>query len=136
MFDIYKPLFGKNIDQQRELLVSRIFTVIAGIILTFVAFIFIQLNQSVVEIALGIASITYGGLLGTFLLGLLSKNVTQRGALWGFSAGIMTMLLVSLPPIIYGQPPLIHWTWFVLLGSTITIVVGSFFRKKFSEVKS
>ncbi|HGY55768.1 MAG TPA: sodium:solute symporter [Caldithrix abyssi] len=128
MFDLYKPLTGKDISPQKELLVSRIFTVIAGLILVLVAFLFIELAQSVVEIALGIASITYGGLLGTFLLGLLSKKVNEKSAILGFSAGILSMLAVSLVPILVNQPPLIHWTWYVLLGSGITVAVGSLFK--------
>ncbi len=128
MFDLYKPLSGKDISPQKELLVSRIFTVIAGLILVLVAFLFIELAQSVVEIALGIASITYGGLLGTFLLGLLSKKVNEKSAILGFSAGILSMLAVSLVPILMNQPPLIHWTWYVLLGSGITVAVGSLFK--------
>ena len=128
MFDLYKPLSGKDISPQKELLVSRIFTVIAGLILVLVAFLFIELAQSVVEIALGIASITYGGLLGTFLLGLLSKKVNEKSAILGFSAGILSMLAVSLVPILMNRPPLIHWTWYVLLGSGITVAVGSLFK--------
>jgi Na+/proline symporter len=129
MFDLYRPIFGKNKAAQNELFVSRVFTVIAGVVLIMVAFLFISMSHSVVEIALGIASITYGGLLGVFLLGLFFKQVTERGALVGFTAGIIAMLLVSLPPIFLGQPPYVHWTWFVLIGSTITIIVGNFFRK-------
>ena len=129
MFDLYRPIFGKNKPAKNELFVSRVFTIAAGMVLILVAFLFISMSHSVVEIALGIASITYGGLLGVFLLGLFFKRVTETGALVGFTAGIIAMLLVSLPPIILGQPPYVHWTWFVLIGSTITILVGNFFRK-------
>lgn len=129
MFDLYKPL-KKSIDSVKELKISRIFTISAGVVLIFVAFLFITMNQSVVEIALGIASITYGGLLGVFLLGLFFKKVNEKGALVGFSAGIATMLAVSLPPILLGQAPYVHWTWFVFIGSMVTIIVGNFFRDK------
>jgi SSS family transporter len=130
MFDLYKPIFGKNSSQKQELFVSRVFTIVAAVILTLTAFIFIQLNQSVVEIALGIASITYGGLLGTFLLGLLSKNVSEKGALIGFTAGIVVMLSVSLLPILCNVTPIVHWTWYVALGTVVTISVGMFFKKQ------
>ena len=61
---------------------------------------------------------------------LFFKKVTEKGALIGFSAGIITMLSVSLPPIILGQPPYVHWTWFVFIGSLVTIGVGNLFRTK------
>ncbi len=130
MFDLYRPLSKKQVSAEKELKISRLFTIVTGLILIFVAFLFITLSHSVVEIALGIASITYGGLLGVFLLGLFFKNVTQKGAMVGFSAGIVVMLSVSLLPIIMGQPPYVHWTWFVFMGTLVTIGVGNLFRKK------
>jgi len=133
MFDLYRPLSGKKISDEKELKISRLFTIVAGVVLIFVAFLFITMSHSVVEIALGIASITYGGLLGVFLLGLFVKSVTQKGAIVGFTAGIIVMLSVSLPLIIMGQPPYVHWTWFVFIGSLVTISVGNMFRSKPSE---
>jgi SSS family transporter len=129
MFDLYKPIFGQKSDSAHDLHISRIFTVTAAVILTGVSFLFIRLNQSVVEIALGIASITYGGLLGTFLLGLVSKSVGQKGALIGFSCGIIVMASVSLIPILFGMAPLLHYTWYVALGSAVTIITGVLIKK-------
>jgi len=156
IFDLYKPLVKGKDDPKKELLVSRIITLAAAAVLVLTALIFITMNQAVVELALGIASITYGGLLGAFLLGLFSKDVTEKGAITGFTAGISVMLLVSLFPYfckalfyvylvikIYlgidlgfmqslgavSEASFLHWTWFVLLGSTVTIISGMFFRK-------
>lgn len=130
MFDLYRPLSKKKVSAEKELKISRLITIVAGFILIFVAFLFITLSHSVVEVALGIASITYGGLLGVFLLGLFFKNVSPLGARVGFSIGILAMLLVSLLPIILGQPPYVHWTWFVFIGTLVTISVGNLFRNK------
>ncbi len=130
MFDLYKSIKKNAASSSKDLAISRIFTIIAAVVLTFVAFIFIAMKQSVVEIALGIASITYGGLLGTFLLGLFFKKVSEKGAIIGFSAGILAMLMVSLPPVIFGTQALVHWTWYVALGTTITIITGMFFKKQ------
>lgn len=124
MLDLYKPLKGKDTDPKRDLYISRVLTIVWAIILTIVAFLFIQLQQSVVEIALGIASITYGGLLGTFLLGLFFKKVNQKSAIVGFSLGILTMVLIILIPKLMSSAPLVHWTWYVLIGSTVTILTG------------
>jgi SSS family solute:Na+ symporter len=100
-----------------------------AVILTGVAFIFINVRQSVVEIALGIASITYGGLLGTFLLGLFFPKVNQQSAIIAFSCGIITMLIIVLVPIILKISALVHWTWFVAIGTTVTIIVGNVVEK-------
>ena len=81
--------------------------------------IFFIYNRSpvLVEVALGVASFTYGGLLGLFLLGVLSKNVGELDALFGFAAGIVTMIIVV-------EATTIGWTWYTIIGSTATVLVG------------
>lgn len=136
MFDLYKPLTKSEIDPQKDLYISRILTISWAVILAVVAFLFIQLQQSVVEIALGIASITYGGLLGTFLLGLFFKKVNQNSAIIGFNLGILTMVLIILIPKILNTAPLVHWTWYVAIGSLATILVGNFCQYVFFRGKN
>jgi len=129
MLDIYQPYIAGKKDKQRELQTSRIMTIMWAVILTSVAFIFINVRQSVVEIALGIASITYGGLLGTFLLGLFFPKVNQKSAITAFSCGVITMLLIVLIPIILEIRALVHWTWFVAIGTIMTLLAGNFVQK-------
>ncbi len=125
MNDLYKPYFGKKGDAQQDLKVSRILTIFWAVVLVLVAFMFIRVLQSVVELALSIASITYGGLLGTFLLGALFKHIDQKAAIWGFTTGIVTMLSVIVIPHICGAAPLVHWTWYTLIGCAATLLVGN-----------
>jgi SSS family transporter len=81
------------------------------------AMIFKESSRAVVEIALSIAAFTYGGLLGTFLLGLLFNKVKQKDALIAFGAGIVAMVFV----IFFSN---IGWTWYTLIGVTVTIFTG------------
>ena len=81
------------------------------------ALIFMNTSQAVVEIALSIASFTYGGLLGTFILGLLFKKVQQTAAIIGFSAGITGMIIV----IFFTN---VGWTWYTLIGVAVTITTA------------
>jgi SSS family transporter len=122
MADLYKPYFGKNNSEQKDLLVSRIVTLVWSVLMVGMAIFFI-FNQSktLVEVALGVASFTYGGLLGLFLLGILSKKVTQSSAIIGFIAGIGTMILV----VSFAK---IGWTWYTIIGSVTTIVVAHLSR--------
>jgi len=130
MLDLYKPFFAREENPERDLKISRIMTIGWAIVLTLVAFLFIQVQQSVVEIALGIASITYGGLLGTFLLGRFFKNTHEAGAIAGFTAGIVVMLTIILIPKMLGTPAIVHWTWFVVIGSSVCIIVGNLWPSK------
>jgi len=125
MMDLYKPTIGKNSDDKRDLFVSRMLTIFWAVVLTVVAFLFIRVLQSVVEIALSIASITYGGLLGTFLLGALFKKCDEKAAIWGFTAGIIVMISVILIPYFMGAKPIVYWTWYTLIGTLTTLIVGN-----------
>ncbi|MBK8945492.1 MAG: sodium/solute symporter [Ignavibacteriae bacterium] len=118
MMDLYQPFF-KNRNKNIDLTVSRIFTIIWTIMLIFAALFFMNSSQTVVELALSIASFTYGGLLGTFMLGLFVKNANQEDALAAFTGGIFIMItVISLK--------LAAWTWFTLIGVTATILLGTF----------
>jgi solute:Na+ symporter, SSS family len=117
MADIYTPFFGKNKDESNQLKISRIFTVLWAVLLCFSAILFMGSPQAVVELALSIASFTYGGLLGTFLLGILVKKAKQEDALAGFTAGIFIMIsVISLK--------LVAWTWFTFAGVAATLLIG------------
>jgi SSS family transporter len=118
MMDIYKPYFGKNLSERKDLLVSRIITAIWAFLLVGSAMFFMRTERTVVELALSIASFTYGGLLGTFLLGIIFKKIEQMDALIGFISGIAVMTYVILGTDI-------AWTWHTLIGSTVTISVGN-----------
>ncbi|MEJ2194440.1 MAG: sodium:solute symporter [Ignavibacteriaceae bacterium] len=127
MMDIYIPFFGKNLDENRKLRISRMLTIIWAILLIFSAIIFRESSKAVVEIALSIASFTYGGLLGTFLLGLISMKTKQKEALIGFTTGIVVMIFVIFLTNI-------GWTWYTLIGVTATFTSSSVITK-FSRAK-
>ncbi len=113
----YLDLF-KTENRSNEIFWSKIFTLIWGIILIFGATLFTDTKNPVVEIGLKIASITYGGLLGTFFLGLFFKNTNQIDAFIGFIFGLLSMGCVLLFTKI-------DFTWHTLIGTCVTIIVGN-----------
>lgn len=122
MMDLFLPFFGKNINENKQLTISRYFSIFWAFILVGVAIFFMNTSQAVVELALSIASFTYGGLLGTFLLGILVKNAKQEDALAGFVAGIFVMIsIISLK--------LVAWTWFTFIGVSATLFIGGLLSK-------
>ncbi len=122
MMDLYLPLTKKELNDQQKLRISRLFTIMFGFLLVLSAFFFKESSQAVVEIALSIASFTYGGLLGTFLLGIFFPKSKQEDALAGFVAGIFIMItVISLN--------LVAWTWFTFVGVLATLLIGGLLSK-------
>jgi Na+/proline symporter len=116
--DLFKPTaHGQTLDERGEIRWSRIFTLLWGILLIGGAMLFRDTRNPVVELGLKIASLTYGGLLGTFFLGLLSKKTTQLDATIGFLCGLLAMVVV----LTFTH---IDFTWHTLIGSVVTILVG------------
>ncbi len=106
---------------------SRIFTFFWAAAL-FVLALLSQGGGHVVEVGLSIASVAYGGLLGVFLLGTLTKRANEWGAILGLLAGLALNLLLwrqTAQVHVAGLTiPKIAWTWYVLAGSLTTLVVG------------
>lgn len=117
VLDIYIPLAGRNKSEAQLLKISRVVTLLWGGLLIGAAIAFIGLKGTAVEVALGIASYTYGGLLGAFLLGLFFKNVRQSDAIIGFIIAIVVMAVVI-------QTVQIAWPLYTLVGSLTAILVG------------
>jgi SSS family transporter len=133
--DIYLPLTKRAPDDANTLKMGRRFALVWGTVLTLGALLFPQDTKTpVVVIALGIASFTYGGLLGGFFLGIFWRRAIQRDAILGMSVAIATMaFIVFAGPISTAYPSLagtlapfgrIAWPWYVLIGTTITLLVG------------
>jgi len=117
-YDYWAPMVGARDDEARIFRAGRIFTLVWAGLLIAGATLFIPLSQgtSAVEVALGIASLVYGGLLGVFALGVLTRRPGQRSAIVGIAVGIGTVTLFR---------DQMAWPWYVLVGSTVTLVVGA-----------
>lgn len=125
IMDLYLPL-KKSVDEKKNLLISKLLTIFWAAMLIVSAFFFMNSSKAVVELALSIASFTYGGLLGTFLLGLSNKNVKQNHAIAGFISAIIVMIFVITFKVV-------AWTWFILIGVSVTIIVGNLLNFVFSK---
>jgi SSS family transporter len=120
-------------DEQKRMRLSRTATFLFAIVLFALAVFSLHKAGRVVEVGLQIASVAYGALLGVFLLGVLTKRANQRGAmigmLFGFSTDLYLWRWTHLP-----------WTWWVLMGATVTFVFGYtcslLFRSDASENRS
>ena len=117
MGDFLLPSRGDRMSDRQKVSMSRWLTAAFGLAQIFAALAALRLSTRVVDEVLGLASFTNGMVLGLFLLGTLTRDVRQRGALIGVTAGVAVMLAVKLGTAI-------NWQWYVLIGSMVTFVVG------------
>src|SRR5437016_13989816 len=104
-------------DERRRLQISRIATVVWALVLFGLAVIALHKVGRVVEVGLQIASVAYGALLGVFLLGVLTRNANQSGAMVGMVFGFGVELYLWLGTHV-------PWTWWVMIGTSVTFAVG------------
>ncbi|MEX2602188.1 MAG: sodium:solute symporter [Balneolaceae bacterium] len=133
-FDLLKPVFGTGWSGSDELRISRWTTVGWGAVLTLSALFFAWLQiggeerPAIVELGLGIASYTYGGLLGIFLLGLIFPKPDTRDAMTGFFTGLIALLFMvegPLQDLLPGEGLAIAWPLYTLAGAVIVIAVAN-----------
>lgn len=114
--DLYKP-FRPNRDDKHYLKVSHVLTLAWGVVQIAVALAVRNQPGSALSMALSIASLINGPILGVFLVGTFLRRVSQPPALIGMLVSIVSMLYVFFATSI-------AWTWYVFLGSLITFVVA------------
>jgi SSS family transporter len=124
-FDVYAPLTGRT-DSRHLLKVGRGFTLLWAAVLLGGAMAFQQALEGtpVVVVALQIASFTYGGLLGGFLLALLVHRADQRDAILAIAVAVLAMGTLWVLQRTGVIPPLVNTLWFAALGSLLAVVVG------------
>lgn len=114
--DLYKP-FRANRDDRHYLKVSHVLTLVWGVVQIAVALLMRHRNRSALDLALSIASLINGPVLGVFLVGTFLRRVSEPPALIGMGASIIAMLYIFFATKI-------AWTWYVFIGSAITLVVA------------
>jgi SSS family solute:Na+ symporter len=125
--DIYRPVIFPAGPDRHYLFVSRLGVVLFGIILAFIAYFFSRFDKFL-WLAFKIGGVTYGSLLGVFLLGLLTKRRGDR--LNVFAMTLAAVLMLAL--LILSETNIIPlgWTWLLLLGTAITFGIGWIFGEK------
>jgi SSS family solute:Na+ symporter len=109
------PASPAGANPNRFLRLSRWMTLFWGIVLIVLGT--FQWGP-MLEAGLTIASITFGSLLGLFLLAFLMQKATASGVLIGMFVGFAAILWIHF------YTPLL-WTWYVPAGATITFLTGA-----------
>src|SRR5688572_15863932 len=121
--DLYKP-FAKDKSDGHLLKLSGWLTVIIGIIQIVVAIAFMATGESALNLALSVASIFNGPVLGVFLVGTFLKRAKENHALAGMLASMALMIYILLAFNGFVPGPRIAWPWYALIGSVVTVFVA------------
>ncbi len=144
LMDLLERFGARPESPDKALALSRVLTLVwAGVFVGF-AMLFTGLDNPVVELGLGIAGFTYGGLLGAFALGLVSQRALQSDAVVAFVVTIVAMVLVifglwwsteTASWVLDWRPTAatrealglraVAWPLYPVIGSALTVVLGS-----------
>jgi SSS family solute:Na+ symporter len=112
--------FSKNEERtpRQALLLSKGVTVFWGIVCIGFSFSVGNISDSIIVSINKIGSIVNGPMLATFLLAILTKRATDKGALIGIFAGFLFNVYLWL------YQPGVSWMWWNAIGCVVTFTVG------------
>jgi len=125
MRDVYERFVNPQPEHESErpaweatqLRWSRYLTVFWGAFCTGAAFLTPYLGDNVVVAINKLGSLTYGPILGVFLLAIMTKRATDMGALAGLAFGVAFDLYLWVGTDV-------SWLWWNVFGCAVTMAVG------------
>lgn len=134
--------FKPDLSDAFRLNFAKVVVVTAGILGIGIGIYAARTQSPLIDLILSFMGYFAGGLLGLFLLGMLTKRANGTGAFIGALAGTAVVLMVTendfaLPPLyaLFGIEP-IPFIWSTAIGLVVTCVVGyalSFIGKRVPE---
>ena len=134
--DLYAGYTGRT-DPKHLLKVGRWFSAVWALALIGGALMFFFMSTGgdtpVVVVALSIASVTYGALLGTYLLAARWSHAEGRDVIVAVSVSMAVMLLVVFATRLSALQPFaalaplgrLAWPWYVPIGTLLTVGAGT-----------
>jgi Na+/proline symporter len=96
-----------------SLVQSKWISLVWAVVLISIALLFDESDSAIIIIGLQIASFTYGGLLGLFVLSKIQRHFRSLSII----IGLTTSFLI----VFYLKQIGIAWTWFILIATSINV---------------
>ena len=119
--DYYKKFWSKKDDDQKDLRMSKYFTVGWGILAITIA-LTAGLFENLIQLVNILGSLFYGTILGVFLLAFFFKKVDSRAALLAGITGQITVLIIHFMKV-FGLIEL-SYLMYNLIGCSIVVLLG------------
>ena len=122
--DLYEPFVQKGeIPADKQLKLSRVFTVFWGALIVFFSFFVGDISGSVIESVNKVGSLANGPILAMFLLGILTRYGNEKGAISGLISGLICNALL------WKFTPEVSWLWWNVFGFFVAFGVGTVISK-------
>jgi SSS family transporter len=115
--DFYRKYVRPDADEPTLMRVSRLATVVWGLVQLLVAIGAQWMERSVLDAGLAVLSLTTGPVLGAFVLAVARPRTGAVPVMIGMIAG--AVVLAGL-----WWTAAVAWTWYALIGATITVLVA------------
>jgi solute:Na+ symporter, SSS family len=126
--DLLKNWLGRDWTEHRQLQFSKRSTLAWAGVLVVVAVGCSYAKGDIINVAFGLTGLTAGGMLGAIILLLWWKRGSSTAVIVGMLVSLLIMSWLSglWNKMLHGLfwPPSIHWPWFTLAGTTITVIVA------------
>ena len=127
--DIYKRYFNKNVGEKNKFYLLHLSTIVFGFLGLFAGMAMIGV-KSLLDTWWELSGIFAGGMLGLFLLGIISRHTKNAEALTAVLTGIIVILWMSFSDRITGRyeflkSPL-HKNMVIVVGTLSIFLVGLF----------
>lgn len=93
--DIYKGLLRRNLSDERQGFVSKIFSIILGAVVILLTYVVSYLG-SILNAALSLFGVLSGPIMGAFFLGFFFPQANRHGGFIGFIASLLLQLWIFL----------------------------------------
>ncbi len=130
--DYYKKFWSKGNDEQKDLRVSKLLTVLWGFMAIGIALI-AGLFENLIQLVNILGSLFYGTILGVFLLAFFFKKVGGNAALAAGITGQLFVLVLHLLTVT-GQIEL-SYLLYNIIGSSVVVLTGLFLQNTIFKTK-
>lgn len=107
----------RDLPNERKVRISRIISLFWTVVIIAISILLQDTTNPLVEIGLSIASVTYGGMMGIFLMGRFFRKFSDRAALAGVIVSIALNVFIAFATSIF-------WLWYVAIGFAVSFVTA------------
>jgi uncharacterized sodium:solute symporter family permease YidK len=118
--DIYKRFFKSDVLTKNDVIISKFFNFIWGVIAILFSLFFVQ-KENLIESINIVASLLYGNVLGIFLVAFFNKKIKSNNV---FIGAILSQTIVLI--IYFNQGDSIGYLWFNFIGTLLTCSISYF----------